>query len=68
MIGGYQSFLAFWMGGARGGTFIPPEPVPPVAAHGAGMEQYRQHMKQQALALDDEEMLLIISELVGAIE
>jgi hypothetical protein len=66
---GLRSLLAFWAGGAGSGVIIPPEPVPPpVAAHGAGMEQYRQHLREQAIALDDEEILLILSEAIGVID
>jgi hypothetical protein len=32
------------------------------------MEQYRQHLRQQAIAIDDEEILLILSEAFGVIE
>jgi hypothetical protein len=66
---GYRSLLALWTGGAcSGGIIIPPTPEPPSLAHGAGMEQYRQHLRQQAIALDDEEILLILSEAIGVIE
>jgi hypothetical protein len=51
-----------------GDFFIPPEPEPPSLARGPGMEQYRQHLRQQAVALDDEELLLILSEAFGVIK
>jgi hypothetical protein len=50
----------------------PPVPEAPVA-HGGGMaqKQYRKAplpTREQAIALDDEELLLILSEAIGVIE
>jgi hypothetical protein len=48
---------------------IPPEPEP-VTVHGAGMSRgyVVEAFRQQAIALDDEEILLILSEAIPVID
>jgi hypothetical protein len=46
---------------------IPEIPETP-AVHGRGMERYKEALRQQAVGIDDEEILLILSEAIGVID
>ena len=58
-----------WKDVWRQEVVVPPEPEPPSLAHGAGMSRgYQEAFRQQAIAIDDEEILLILSEALPTID
>lgn len=68
VVPGYRSILAFWLGGAGAGTFVPPQPpaggagyMPPSRERPRKAREEREDLERlRRLRRDDEELALLI--------